>query len=100
MSFSILSLLTFYTFQFYRSFPGPPEVTEKEMHLLVTKYGDPDKAGLLNYLNLHHDITAIGQHVSRVDDVLIPTDTRVDFVPAIVSFFASSVFTIYTLLIF
>ncbi|KAL5019414.1 hypothetical protein ScPMuIL_005136 [Solemya velum] len=69
--------------QFYRSFPGPPEVTEEEMHLLVTKYGDPDKPGLLNYLNLHHDITAIGQHVSIAEDVLIPTETRVDHIPAI-----------------
>ena len=47
--------------QFFRSFPCPPEVTEQDVDLIVSKYTDPDRPGLLNYLNLHHDITALGE---------------------------------------
>ena len=53
--------------QFYRSFPRPPEVEEKDVDLLVRKYRDPERAGLLNYLNLHHDIVAIGQRLAQDD---------------------------------
>ncbi|XP_063445753.1 uncharacterized protein LOC134725669 [Mytilus trossulus] len=67
--------------QFYRSFPGPPDVSESEITLLVNKYRDPGKPGLLNYLNLHHDIVAItGQIVKQKQ--LTPTFERsVDYVP-------------------
>ncbi|XP_060063466.1 uncharacterized protein LOC132543930 [Ylistrum balloti] len=65
--------------QFYRSFPGPPDVNDNEMSMLVMKYRDPDKPGLLNYLNLHHDIVAIGQQLmGSVSSVL---DRNVDLVP-------------------
>ena len=29
--------------------------------MLVLKYRDPDEAGLINYLNLHHDLLALAQ---------------------------------------
>lgn len=61
--------------QFYRSFPRPPEVTEEQVALLVHKYRDPDRPGLLNYLNLHHDIMALGHsrmggQVANITDYL------------------------------
>lgn len=69
--------------QFYRSFPGPPDVSEEEMNILVLKYRDPDRPGLLNYLNLHHDIVAISQQVA-VEKGLVSTFQRnVDIVPVI-----------------
>ncbi|XP_074647534.1 uncharacterized protein LOC141903328 [Tubulanus polymorphus] len=51
--------------QFYRNFPGPPDVTETEMQLLVDKYRDPDRPGLLNYLNLNHDLVALAERQNR-----------------------------------
>ncbi|CAG2250812.1 unnamed protein product [Mytilus edulis] len=53
----------------------------KRIALLVNKYRDPGKPGLLNYLNLHHDIVAItGQIVKQKQ--LTPTFERsVDYVP-------------------
>ncbi|XP_002741846.1 uncharacterized protein LOC100373451 [Saccoglossus kowalevskii] len=45
--------------QFYRSFPGPPDVTEQEMRILASKYLDPSKASLCNYLNFHNDVEAL-----------------------------------------
>lgn len=64
--------------QFYRNFPGPPDVTEGDMYLLVLKYRDPDRPGLLNYLNLHHDIVALGQQVAKDKELLITPQTDVD----------------------
>lgn len=64
--------------QFYRSFPGPPDVSESDMTLLVQKYRDPDKPGLLNYLNLHHDIVAIGEHVAKEKELIECPNTQVD----------------------
>ena len=29
--------------------------------MLVLKYRDPDEPGLINYLNLHHDLLALAQ---------------------------------------
>lgn len=42
--------------QFYRSFPGPADITEAEMRLLAKKHRHPDKAGLCNYLQFHEDV--------------------------------------------
>lgn len=39
--------------QFYRNFPGPPNVSIEEMRLLIQRYNDPTRAGLINYLNLN-----------------------------------------------
>lgn len=70
--------------QFYRSFPGPPDVNESDMNLLVVKYRDPDRPGLLNYLNLHHDIVAIGQQCSgELSMSTMQPNTRVDQTPTI-----------------
>lgn len=49
-------LYCFSILQFYRSFPGPPDVTEAEMRLVAKKHRHPDKAGLCNYLQFHDDI--------------------------------------------
>ncbi|XP_052771578.1 uncharacterized protein LOC128211160 [Mya arenaria] len=64
--------------QFYRSFPGPPDVNEADMNLLVQKYRDPDRPGLLNYLNLHHDIVAIGGQVAKEKELIEAPNTQVD----------------------
>ncbi|KXJ27651.1 hypothetical protein AC249_AIPGENE16872 [Exaiptasia diaphana] len=42
--------------QFYRSFPGPPDITDGEVKLLGKKYRDPARPGLCNYYNFHFDI--------------------------------------------
>ncbi|CAH1794695.1 unnamed protein product [Owenia fusiformis] len=68
--------------QFYRNFPGPDDVDEKEVHLLVRKYQDPDRPGLLNYLNLHHDLVAIGQRMDAPDTSLPQTSNISDFITA------------------
>jgi len=53
-------MFTCFHWQFYRSFPKLPETTDEDIALLVNKYRDPDRAGLLNYLNLANDIDVIG----------------------------------------
>ncbi len=77
--------ISFYMmFQFYRSFPRPPEVSEEDVDLLVRKYRDPDRKGLLNYLNLHHDMVAIAAQI-RSDETLHPrpaTTNISDMLPA------------------
>ena len=45
--------------QFYRNYPGPPDVTAAELELLVRKYQDPENEGLVNYMNLHNDLLAV-----------------------------------------
>ncbi|WAQ95285.1 hypothetical protein MAR_027975 [Mya arenaria] len=60
--------------QFYR----PPDVNEADMNLLVQKYRDPDRPGLLNYLNLHHDIVAIGGQVAKEKELIEAPNTQVD----------------------
>lgn len=67
--------------QFYRSFPGPPDVSEGEIALLVTKYRDPNKPGLLNYLNLHHDIVAISEQIAKQKQLTPTFERPVDYVP-------------------
>jgi len=47
--------------QFYRSLPAPLSVDEEDITLLVQKYRDPDRPGLVNYLNLANDLDALGQ---------------------------------------
>ncbi|XP_071105662.1 EF-hand calcium-binding domain-containing protein 6-like [Haliotis cracherodii] len=68
--------------QFYRSFPGPPDVSEADMNLLVTKYRDPERPGVVNYLNLHKDIMSLQQ--MQMQETQLPPMPRVssiDFVP-------------------
>jgi len=47
--------------QFYRSLPRPLSVNEEDVALLVQKYRDPDRPGLVNYLNLANDVDALGE---------------------------------------
>ncbi|KAL4239473.1 hypothetical protein ACF0H5_000288 [Mactra antiquata] len=70
--------------QFYRSFPGPPDVSEADMTLLVRKYRDPLKTGLLNYLNLHHDIVAIGEQFAKEKELIESPNTQVDSTPVMI----------------
>lgn len=73
-------------FQFHRQFPGPPDVSDSEIALLVQKYRDPDRPGLLNYLNLHHDLVAIQQHVAAQKELpSVGSQKNMDQVPIIVS---------------
>lgn len=56
------------------------------MALLVQKYKDPEKPGLLNYLNLHHDLVAIQQHMAAQKELpSIGSQKTMDQVPIIVS---------------
>ena len=58
-------------------------MNENDITLIVRKYRDPDRPGLLNYLNLHHDIVALGgpapqgntllADVTNVRDIMSPT---------------------------
>jgi hypothetical protein len=71
-------IISFFFLQFFRSFPGPPDVNEADMTLLVQKYRDPDRPGLLNYLNLHHDIVAIGEQMAKDRELIEAPYTQVD----------------------
>ena len=73
-------------FQFYRSFPKPPGVTDEDVFLLVLKYRDPDKPGLVNYLNIHHDLLAVSQRDSDIAKSAFPHYKNVtDYLPTQVS---------------
>ncbi|KAK2184430.1 hypothetical protein NP493_266g02009 [Ridgeia piscesae] len=68
--------------QFYRSFPKPPGVTDEDVFLLVLKYRDPDKPGLVNYLNIHHDLLAVSQRDSDIAKSAFPHYKNVtDYLP-------------------
>lgn len=67
--------------QFYRNFPGPKDVSEEEKKLLTEKYGDPSRPGVLNYLNLHHDILAVADFVEREASVPTIAQSDIDHVP-------------------
>ena len=49
-------LTLFFLEQFYRSFPGSPDVTAEETVLLAKKYRDHTRPGLCNYYSFHEDI--------------------------------------------
>lgn len=42
--------------QFFRSFPGSPDIIHEETVLLAKKYRDPTRPGLCNYYSFHEDI--------------------------------------------
>ena len=48
--------VSFFLLQFYRSFPGSPDVTAEETVLLAKKYRDHTRPGLCNYYSFHEDI--------------------------------------------
>jgi hypothetical protein len=54
--------------QFYRAFVGP-KLSEAEMTLLRDKYSDPEKPGLINYLNFVQDLNTI----SRINETTLST---------------------------
>lgn len=86
----------FLCLQFYRSFPRPPEVTDEHVDLLVQKYRDPDRSGLLNYLNLHNDLEALGQQMLQEEAISLNQVTNIsDFLPPEVG--SLSQYTLYTL---
>jgi len=47
--------------QFYRALPKPLSVVEEDIALLVQKYRDPERPGLVNYMNLANDLDALGE---------------------------------------
>jgi len=55
--------------QFYRRFPGPPDITEKEQTLLYRKYSHPTKQGLCNYLEFHDEMEDIMR--GEIDERLV-----------------------------
>lgn len=67
--------------QFYRNFPGPADVSEEEMKLLQEKYKDPARSGLMNYLNLHHDILSVTDFMVKENQMAGITQTNIDYVP-------------------
>ncbi|KAK7507459.1 hypothetical protein BaRGS_00001394 [Batillaria attramentaria] len=71
--------------QFYRNFPGPADVNEEEMKLLQEKYKDPARPGLMNYLNLHHDVLAVTDFLAAEKKMPGITQTNVDHVPLMMS---------------
>jgi len=46
--------------QFYRALPKPLSVDEEDIALLVQKYRDPERPGLVNYMNMSNDLDAMG----------------------------------------
>jgi len=63
--------------QFYRRFPGPPDVTTAEQTLLAQKYIHPSKPGLCNYLSLHQDL----ERVISSQDAAKMQPTKISGVP-------------------
>jgi len=63
--------------QFYRRFPGPPDVTSAEQTLLANKYFHPTKPGLCNYLALHQDMVKVinSQDAAKVQPNRILSDS-------------------------
>ena len=67
--------------QFYRNFPGPSEVSQEEMKLVVDKYCDPLRPGMMNYLNLHHDILAVTDFMAKEEQVPTIPQFNIDCIP-------------------
>lgn len=69
--------------QFYRRFPGPPDVKSEEQALLAKKYFHPTKPGLCNYLALHHDLEKM---ISLQDATKHPPNKVLDVTTPITEF--------------
>ena len=69
------------TLQFYRAFPGPPDLDEAEITRLIKKYQDPTEAGLIVYLNLHHDLVAVRDNLAAEQLNLNDTAPKSDYIP-------------------
>lgn len=55
------------------------------MTRLVKKYQDPAEPGLIVYLNLHHDLVAVGDNMAAEQLNLNETAANTDYVPSDVS---------------
>lgn len=65
---------------------GPADVDEEDMKTLIEKYNVPDNPGLVNYLNLHHDILAVHKYVIKEREPLDESrEISVDFTALFVS---------------
>lgn len=66
--------------QFYRSFPGSPDVTTEETVLLAKKYRDPTRPGLCNYYSFHEDIERKQRDLADQEDFTkyIPQQDLID----------------------
>jgi len=51
----------------------------------VKKYGDPNEPGLVVYLNLHHDLVAVGDNMAAQQLNLNSTCAKTDYIPNEVS---------------
>ena len=47
----------------------------------MKKYGDPQEPGLIVYLNLHHDLVAVGDNMAAEQLNLNATAPQTDYVP-------------------
>ena len=50
----------------------PAGIDEGEIERLVVKYRDPERKGLVNYRNLHHDIVALSERMIAENRLHIP----------------------------
>ena len=57
--------------QFYRSFPGPADITPVELSTLAQKYHDP-ATDLYNYIKFHDDLVKCGLSEAEVSGTLLP----------------------------
>jgi len=62
--------------QFARQFPGPPDVTEDEINQLAHYYQDPNKPGMTNYLNFHHDVEHV-RNLAQLDKMVLNSSAPV-----------------------
>ena len=67
----MLSYLLIVAFQFFRSFPGPADITPSEVATLAQRYYD-STTGLYNYLQFHNDILKIGTEGVEVTCLTTP----------------------------
>ncbi|EDO33216.1 predicted protein [Nematostella vectensis] len=67
--------------QFFRSFPGPPDITDYQVKLLARKYRDSVRPGLCNYYDFHFDIEDKQKYLQEEADFTKYAPTE-DFLPA------------------
>ena len=51
---------------------APAGFDEAEVELMVRKYRDPERKGLVNYRNLHHDIVALSDIMIKEGALALP----------------------------
>lgn len=54
--------------QFFRSFPGSPDIIHEDTVLLAKKYRDPTRPGLCNYYSFHEDIERMQSALAEEED--------------------------------